>query len=358
MSKDFPVRVVQVVQTYSPYDGTGKIIAQFASVIREMNFKTFVVAEDIRARIPGVPFMDWKRYEKIRDKSDVIIFHFGAFAPLVERVLDLPNPRGLFFHNITPPHYFYDWDSEAATVCAKGYQQLWAISVEFDVIGSPSIYNLSVFEEKLLKQLNVVVVPPYVEILSYPATGLSVEELPLIYVGRRVPHKKVESLIKTVAYLRNGFRIPAVLVFTGWPENTAYDRALTKYATDLGVATSLRFVGSLTETQLQELYRSSPAYVSFSQHEGFGLPLLESIALGVPVIAARHAAVPEVLGKAGVLFNDDQMLDVCKLLMGLYEDKVARQKLGALQATDVLDRYNRTRTAGGLRELLSHLAVY
>jgi len=84
----------------------------------------------------------------------------------------------------------------------------------------------------------------------------------------------------------------------------AYADALEQFAAELGLADAVRFAGKVDEDALADVYRTSDVLVVASEHEGFCLPVVEAMAQGLPVLACRRGALPEVLGDAGVLLEN------------------------------------------------------
>ncbi len=112
------------------------------------------------------------------------------------------------------------------------------------------------------------------------------------------PHKRHVDLIDALARLADDFPDLSV-VFTGGagPETMA----LEAHAASLGLAHRVHRLGRVSESELDDLYRSATALVFPSTYEGFGNPALEAMARGCPVIASRAASIPEVVGDAGLL---------------------------------------------------------
>ena len=82
------------------------------------------------------------------------------------------------------------------------------------------------------------------------------------------------------------------------------------------------FAGQTTDTMLLTLYRSAAAFVYPSRYEGFGLPLLEAMSCGTPVIGARAASIPEVIGDAGVLLDPNDEAAWSETIERVLEDRV------------------------------------
>lgn len=148
----------------------------------------------------------------------------------------------------------------------------------------------------------------------------------LLFVGRVAPHKRVPVLVDALAQLR-GLDPPVHVVVIGDTSDlfeTEKDTCL-KRAAEHGVADRLHFLGPVTDDELLDAYRSADALVMPSRHEGFCVPVVEAMACGVPVIAARAAALPETVGNAGLLFNPDDAADLAAQIKCVLELGVAKQ---------------------------------
>jgi glycosyltransferase involved in cell wall biosynthesis len=97
--------------------------------------------------------------------------------------------------------------------------------------------------------------------------------------------------------------------------------------TSPGSSPLVTFAGAVTEAQLLALYRAASALVYPSRYEGFGLPLLEAMACGTPVIAARTSSIPEVVGDAGVLLDPDDEAGWIDAIERVLEDSPHRDRL-------------------------------
>jgi glycosyltransferase involved in cell wall biosynthesis len=102
---------------------------------------------------------------------------------------------------------------------------------------------------------------------------------------------------------------------------------LRTLAEELGVAARVRFPDWLEEDELDGLYRLSCAFVLPSLIEGFGLPVLEAMARGVPVACANVAALPEVAGDAALLFDPSRQEEVTAAVRRLLDDSALAARL-------------------------------
>ena len=128
--------------------------------------------------------------------------------------------------------------------------------------------------------------------------------------------------------------------------NADFARAMSRMVPD-----RFWFTGPVPDTELAAYYRNAHAYVSLSEHEGFGVPLVEAMAMDVPVLAYAAAAVPETLGGAGVSFRPKDLEFAAELLGGLIYDEPFRAGVIRGQRTRVRD-FARDRTEPALRQML------
>ena len=129
--------------------------------------------------------------------------------------------------------------------------------------------------------------------------GLGVGDY-LLYVGNASPRKNLERLIR--GYARVASRLARKLVLVG-KHRPAERRTLRALARREGVDSQVVFLDYVPYRDLPALYRGAAAFVYVSLYEGFGLPPLEAMACGTPVVVADATSLPEVVGEAGILVD-------------------------------------------------------
>ena len=144
-----------------------------------------------------------------------------------------------------------------------------------------------------------------------------------LYVGSAYPYKNLARLIEAFARTDGPYR----LVLAGDQAQCA--AALRKRAAALGLAQRVHFTGPVSEAELAALYRAALAYALVSLSEGFGLPVLEAMAAGVPVVAARAGSLPEVYGGAALYCDPLDVGSIASSLAEVASDKELRARLVA-----------------------------
>lgn len=281
-------------------------------------------------------------------RDDVVLYHHGIASPLAGRLLHTPCVRGVVFHNITPPQAYRGTQLEEALV--SGRAQLAALAPAVNLSIGVSHYNAA--ELRAAGHQRVFVVPLYVEPERFKASPTPPHppgSPTVVSVSRVVPHKRVEDLIALHAELRRLSPEARLLVVGGYAPGHASFRALQAQARQVGGVT---FTGRVTHEQLVAAYHSADVYVSMSEHEGFGVPLLEAMACELPVLAFGAAAVPETLGGAGIVFDEKHFAGLAELVLLLSRDAKLRAGLLEGQRARVAE-FSLTATAQALARALS-----
>jgi glycosyltransferase involved in cell wall biosynthesis len=138
----------------------------------------------------------------------------------------------------------------------------------------------------------------------------------ILFVGRVAPNKRIEDLIKVTFYYKK-FITPLVrLIVVGKTSALpVYYHALVKLADDFLLSPEeICFTGHLPDDEMFAIYRAADIFLSLSEHEGFCLPLVESMIFDLPIIAYDSTAVPDTLDGAGVLIREKRAERVAELL--------------------------------------------
>jgi glycosyltransferase involved in cell wall biosynthesis len=148
-------------------------------------------------------------------------------------------------------------------------------------------------------------------------------------VGRLAPNKAHEQTIAAIFVARATSDPDARLLLVGSPSQPAYARALHRYVAALGLTDSIEFVSDITDAELAAYYRYADLLVMLSDHEGFGVPLVEAMREGLPIVAYDAGAVRETLDGAGVLLTEKHPRYVAAEVSRLMADPEEQRRLVA-----------------------------
>lgn len=147
----------------------------------------------------------------------------------------------------------------------------------------------------------------------------------ILSVGTLQPRKNYQRLIQAFAKVADSASTALKLVIVG-SKGWQYERIFAQ-VTQLGLTNHVHFLGFVSDADLPALYSAASLFVYPSLYEGFGIPALESLACGTPVIASNLSALPEVVGEAGLLVDPYDVDKLAAAMTRLLGDAGLRQQL-------------------------------
>jgi glycosyltransferase involved in cell wall biosynthesis len=292
--------------------------------------------------------------------DDVLIYHYSVFCQnyaLYQRSL---AKRILIYHNITPPEFFEPYDKGAAAFCRLGRDLLASLKGCDLALGDSEFNRLELvsagFEPEKTGVLPIFVA--YEELLAAADGGGPMapfkDSFNVLFVGRTVPNKRVEDVLRAFFYYRRCVNSEADLFLVGPTWIDKYDAQLKWLVDSFGLWGSVHFTGRVSDADLAACYRDADAYLSMSEHEGFAVPLVESMAFGLPVVAYSSTAIPYTLDGAGLSFGVKDFAMVGELLESLRTDASLREKVVAGQR-ERLRAFSADKVRADLREALDRV---
>jgi L-malate glycosyltransferase len=289
-------------------------------------------------------------YDPSADRADdVLIYHYSVFCKNYTQYLASPARRVLIYHNITPAEFFEPYDRGAAAFCRLGRDLLGELR-ECDLALGDSEYNRLELVAAGFDEEKTGVLPIFVDYEGLrearphadPLAG-SRGSFKLLFVGRTVPNKRVEDVLRAFYYYNRCVNPGSELYVVGPRWVDKYDAQLQWLVDSFGLWGKVRFTGRVSDGELAAFYRGCDAYLSMSEHEGFAVPMVESMAFDLPILAYRSTAIPYTLDGAGLMFNEKDFPMVGELLEsvrcgGAMRESVLasqRERLAAFSAASV-----------------------
>ncbi len=266
--------------------------------------------------------------------NSVLLYHVAVGAELGDQLMLRPEPLVLDYHNLTPPRFFDGWHPALAENLEVGLAQVKKLASRCVLGIADSSFNAS--DLQLFGCARTAVAPVFMDLHKPVARELELQ-LQLernsgrgttwLFVGRIAPNKAQHEIVRAFAWYRQAYEPDAQLWLVGAGPADAYKAALVRLIERLELTHAVRIVGSVREPDLGAYYAAADVYVSLSQHEGFGVPLVEAMAAHLPVVAFGAAAVTETVGGAAVVIDSCDPALVAGCVARVMRDEDLRTQL-------------------------------
>jgi glycosyltransferase involved in cell wall biosynthesis len=260
------------------------------------------------------------------DGSDraLLLWHHSIGIDAFDQVAALPNDVVTIYHNVTPEQYFTD--ERLRRYLRMGREQLALLARRAKVGVADSNYNRR--EMLAVGFRRVEVLPPRVDFMDFYQQKDTPRSTDWIYVGRVVGNKCQHHLVHAFwTYTKTFGDADARLALIGDTSVADYCAFVRQQAERLGISDRVDLYGKVSDRDLKSALSRSGVFVSVSEHEGFGVPILEAMAARLPVVAYGAAAIPETMGGAGILLRTKDPSVVAATVQALVEDADLRLRI-------------------------------
>ena len=278
----------------------------------------------------------------LTDAADLLVYHYSmGWDPGMQLLKELKCKRVIKYHNVTPPEFFRGWSANHEDVCRNGREQLEALAkAKCDYYLSDSEYNMWELISKGADQSTCFVVPPFHLVDQLQSLEPNFEVLDkyrngttnILMVGRVSPNKGHVALIDAFATYHRYYNNKSRLLIVGKEHDDleAYSRFLREHVARLGLQDTVVFAGEVNVAALKSYYLLAKAFMLTSRHEGFCVPLVESMAMKVPIVAYASSAVADTAGEAGLIWEEGNPQLLAKSLDVIVNEESVGARLGLL----------------------------
>ena len=338
-------------------DGVTNSMLFTRQLLRDLGFESEIFCAQIAPELAD----DLRPYETYPDAPDqLLLLHHSLGHNYGAWVEALQSRLVMIYHNITPAEFF-PVGSPVRSYSEIGRKQLVDWRGRF--IGAIGDSPFNTAELLLLGYENTVTIPLLVDldrIRSIDADRRLMADMDgafnMVFVGRISENKCQHDLISIFSHLRRRLDIPARLMLTGGVTSPDYLTQLEQLRRELHLGDSVEITGKVTDESLSAIYQRADVYVSMSEHEGFGMPLIEAMAHDVPVIAYNNSNIADTLGEGGLLLSGKAPHKIAALIKVLSEEpELRRRVIGAQQRN--LQRFERETLRNALAGFLEGIGV-
>ena len=296
-------------------DAVGADAMAMARVLEAKGIDTRVFCEAAE----NAPMPTWPADELLDfagGANDLVIHHLAISWPKAREILKrCKGFRVVKYHNVTPAEFFKDYSSQHQAACESGRAELPAmVKLGCELYLGDSTYNIDELRALGVPRDRSGVLAPFHRVEEMVEAEADLELLRalsdgarnFLMVGRLAPNKAYLDLIDAFSACARMLDEPARLILVGKVDArlSRYNEAVHERIRALRLEQHVCWINAASEAQLKAAYLASHAFLLLSQHEGFCVPLIESMALSVPVIARATTAIPETLGDAGILWQE------------------------------------------------------
>jgi glycosyltransferase involved in cell wall biosynthesis len=268
----------------------------------------------------------------------LILHHAIGWKHALPLISEAKCRRVVKYHNVTPAHFYEHLDRNYADLCRLGRSQMHElVTADCDLYLADSPFNRNDLLDMDVDPDRCLVVPPFNDIENLRQIEPDPEVLrdygdgrtTLLFVGRRAPNKGHRFLIDafSIYHTHHDCNSRLVLLGKGEPEPADYTAALRARVRQLGLQGHVIFLDGATGSELRGYYETASAFVLASEHEGFCVPAVEAMALGVPAVGYGSTAVPGTVGDAGLLWPEPDPFLLAQSVAEVVRDGATRRAL-------------------------------
>jgi glycosyltransferase involved in cell wall biosynthesis len=321
-----------------------------AIAARGIESRIYVDTVEAETRALTSPVLD---YPAQATAGDVLLYQFATASPMASWLATRRETLVVNYHNITPPELLAPWDNHLALGQVRAQSELQLLVPRTALAVADSRYNrdhlvAAGFAETAVVPPSAALGPAIIGAADRPDARTTARGgARWLCVGRIAPNKAIEDIIAALLVTRVHSDPDATLSIIGKPATTSYVAALHRYVASLGLSSAVAFGGHASDATVAAAYAQSDVLVVTSEHEGYCVPVVEAMTVGLPVVAFRQGALPEVLGEAGVLVDSKDPYTLSSTIGAVLADTAlriqlaqqARLQLAALDLATAADRF-------------------
>jgi len=332
------MEVHQFATSLSYGDAISDEMLEIRRVLREKGYRSEIFTRYFDPRMAGQR-RDYRDYKNLSSPENVVIFHFSIGSPVSKMFFRVPDKKIMIYHNITPHKFFVDSHRILAKECYKGRLELKLFVDKVGLALGDSDFNRRELEAAGYARTGVL--PILLDYSKFDGTGdpvwqrlLAEDKTTLLFVGRTITNKKFEDVIKVYYFYKKYFNPDSRLILAGeYRGMERYLAGLQELVHTLSLP-DVHFTGHIEFPELLACFEVTDIYLSLSEHEGFGVPILEAFYKRIPVIGYKAGAVAETMNGGGVLILEKDFFRIAALIDVVQRNDDLRQALikGQLQA--------------------------
>jgi glycosyltransferase involved in cell wall biosynthesis len=297
------------------YDAMGNDVLMMYKILKNEGYSVVVFANDYDSLIDANIQNISKSKPFLNNSNNILIYHHGIYTDFFNDIANSKCYKIFRYHNITYPELFKGYDENTVKICTFGREQMKNNVNKFDYFLSCSEFN----NNELINDFNIQkekteILPPFHRVEEWKniqENELLQEKLEnskiinMLNVGRLSPNKNHIFLIKSFSDFTKYYKKDAYLHIVGKIGPMKYYEEILQCIKDENMEDRVKlYTDGIPESDLKTLYKYSDIFLMTSLHEGFCVPIVESMYFGLPIISLDNTALSDTIGKNGILLKN------------------------------------------------------
>jgi glycosyltransferase involved in cell wall biosynthesis len=352
------MRIYQLINTLIRGDGIGNDTFALHKILQRYDSDALIYAINIG------PNVDDKYVKRLYNldfvkSDDIVLYHMCESSIINGWLKKIHCVKIAIYHNSTPAMFFADVDFNAYIRQKEAEREISELKDVFDLCIADSEFNERDLVRLGYDKTKIVVMPIIIPTYEYTDDLDKVDPYyeddltNILFVGRIVPNKKQDDVIRAFAYYQRYYNKKSRLILVGSPFSGMYLRALIEYITDLG-AKNIIFLSGLSFHDIKRVYKCADLFLCMSEHEGFCIPLVEAMLFKIPIVAYGSTAIPETMGGQGCIVDTKNPYIIASYIDEILRNKDIHEKILQCQAKAVR-RYEYPKVVGYCERIIENV---
>jgi glycosyltransferase involved in cell wall biosynthesis len=338
-------------------DGITNGMLYFQKILNTLGFKSNIYVENMKSDF-GSKVLSYKKFDG-SNQNQILFIHYSIYYDFSTWIDTLHVKKHLIYHNITPPHFFED-NSFLFQMCQKGLEYLPSLKSKVQGAIGDSPLNSKVLEEYDFPFVRTIPLLMDMQKLSHAKYDVKLYEqiantFSIIFVGRIAKNKAQHDLIKIAHYYRyinEDFKFYII----GGTTDSNYEATLKEEISKLHLQEHVIMSGKVSDEELYAYYKAANLFICMSEHEGFGIPLLEAMCFNVPVFAYKSSNIEQTLNGGGVLFYEKNHKKIASMIEEVRQNPPLKTEILRMQKK-ALQLYSHSEIMKQLKEYFDEFNI-
>jgi glycosyltransferase involved in cell wall biosynthesis len=299
-------------------------------ILQELGFESKIYVEHVAPALEN-EIEHFSKY--VSDENNILFLHHSMGHDLDEWIEKLNDKIVLVYHNITP-ETFFEKDSVFYNYSLKGRRQLELLREKSIASIGDSQLNVDELLSRGFDKDNSKVIPLLLDVdkikshdWSHDLYDRNSDTFNIVFIGRVAENKCQHEVIEIYNKFREKTNLKTKCFIVGGLSNDSYESNLYELIDKYGLADEVIITNKVSSEDLYSYYRLADIFLCMSEHEGFGVPLVESMVFDVPVIAYNSSNIKNTLNGGGILINEKDFDLVADIIYKLSINRVYRREI-------------------------------